>query len=131
MQRRTLLVIASAMLASGMAGFALAVHAEASALSTLSGRWQRPDGGYILEIRGGDASGRISATYRNPNPINVAKAEATRDSTALKVFVELRAPDYPGSTYPLTYDAKQDRLVGIYYQAVQKQTFPVYFERMK
>jgi len=38
---------------------------------------------------------------------------------------------YPGSTYTLTYDAKEDVLRGIYYQAAMKQSFDVYFTRMK
>ena len=97
----------------------------------LNGRWLRPDGGYVLEIRSVDASGKIDAAYLNPRPISIAKAEATRDGSTVKVFVELRAPNYPGSTYTLTYDQQQDQLRGIYFQAVQQQSFNVYFVRMK
>ena len=50
--------------------------------------------------------------YLNPRPITVARAEATRDGSTLKVFVELRAPGYPGSTYTLTYDPTHDQLEG-------------------
>jgi hypothetical protein len=73
----------------------------------------------------------LPATYLNPRPINVARAEATREGSALKVFVELRAPDYPGSTYTLTYDRKRDQLEGVYYQAVLRQSFDVSFVRLK
>jgi hypothetical protein len=97
----------------------------------LNGRWLRPDGGYVLEIRAIDAGGKMAAVYLNPRPINIAKAEATRDGTTLKVFVELRAPNYPGSTYTLTYDREHDQLRGNYFQAVQQQNFDVYFVRMK
>ena len=97
----------------------------------LNGRWLRLDGGYVLDIRAVDPSGKIDAIYLNPNPINIAKAEATRDGSTLKVFVELRAPNYPGSTYTLTYDPQQDQLKGIYFQAVQQQRFNVNFVRMK
>ncbi len=97
----------------------------------LIGRWLRPDGGYILEIRDIDAGGKIDAAYLNPRPIHVARAEATRDGSALKVFVELRAPGYPGSTYTLTYDPKRDRLAGVYFQAALQQSFDVVFVRMK
>jgi hypothetical protein len=83
-----------------------------SGFGTLSGRWLRPDGGYILEIRDIVAGGKIDAVYLNPRPIHVARAEATRDGSALKVFVELRAPGYPGSTYTLTYDPQRDQLAG-------------------
>jgi hypothetical protein len=75
---------ASAMTAAGDSGFA-----------ALNGRWLRLDGGYVLEIRAVDAGGTIDAAYFNPQPINVARAEATRDGSALKVFVELQAPNYP------------------------------------
>ena len=57
-----------------------------------------------------DLGGKIDALYFNPRPINIAKAEATRDDSKLSVFVELRAPNYPGSTYTLVYDRMQDQL---------------------
>jgi hypothetical protein len=102
-----------------------------SGFGVLNGRWLRPDGGYVLEIRGADAAGRIVAVYLNPRPINVARAEATRDGSTLKVVIELRAPNYPGSTYTLTYDPKRDQLTGTYFQAALQQTFDVAFVRMK
>jgi hypothetical protein len=98
---------------------------------TLSGRWLRPDGGYILDIRAVDASGTIEAVYLNPRPITVARAEATRDGSTFNVFVELRAPGYPGSTYMLTYDPTRDQLGGVYFQAALQQRFDVVFVRMK
>ena len=102
-----------------------------SGFRALSGRWLRPDGGYILDIRDVDASGKIDAVYLNPRPIPVARAEATRDSSTLRVFVELRAPGYPGSTYTLTYDPTRDQLAGIYFQAALQQRFDVVFMRMQ
>ena len=114
------IVAAVALLRRGNGGF-----------DNLNGRWLRPDGGYVLEIRAVDASGKIDAVYLNPKPINIAKAEATRDGSTVKVFIELRAPNYPGSTYTLTYDPQQDQLKGIYFQAVQRQNFNVAFIRMK
>jgi len=80
---------------------------------TLKGRWLRPDGGYVLEIRKIAADGTMDAAYLNPRPVNVSRAKATRDKTTLRVFVELRAPNYPGSTYTLTYDPKRDELYGV------------------
>jgi hypothetical protein len=97
----------------------------------LHGRWLRPDGGYILDIQGVDARGKIDAMYLNPRPILVSRAEATRDSSILRVFVELRAPGYPGSTYTLTYDPTRDQLVGIYFQAALQQRFDVTFVRVR
>ena len=97
----------------------------------LQGKWLRPDGGYVVEIKSAEASGRLDAAYFNPQPIHVAKAEASLDGAAVKVFIELRDVNYPGSTYTLTYDAAGDQLYGIYYQALQQQRFEVNFVRMK
>ena len=107
------------------------VESAESGFRALSGRWLRPDGGYILDIRAVDARGTIEAVYLNPRPIPVARAEATRDSSTLNVFVELRAPGYPGSTYTLTYDPQRDQLAGIYFQAALQQRFDVVFVRMQ
>ena len=117
-----------------MVGIAVAVtllRGAPSGFDTLKGRWRRPNGGYVLEIRAVDSGGKIDGVYFNPKPIIIAKAEAARDGSTLKLFVELRAPNYPGSTYTLTYDPQQDQLRGIYFQAVQQQRFNVYFVRMK
>ena len=109
---------------------ATAVTATAG-FGPLRGRWLRPDGGYMLDIRDVDASGKIEAVYLNPRPIHVARAEATRDGAALQVFVELRAPGYPGSTYTLRYEPQRDQLEGSYFQAALQQRFEVVFVRMK
>jgi hypothetical protein len=124
-------LVASAVLWMVALGAVGSARGQGTDFAPLHGRWQRNDGGYILEVRAVDASGRIDAAYLNPQPINVARAEATKDGSVLKVFVELRAPNYPGSTYMLAYDPKQDQLRGSYFQAVQRQTFPVVFVRMQ
>jgi hypothetical protein len=100
-------------------------------LQKLKGGWRRPDGGYVLAIKSIGENGAMDAAYFNPNPIHVAKAEASRDGGVAKLFIELRDVNYPGSTYTLTYDAASDQLKGIYYQAVERQNFEVVFERMK
>ena len=97
----------------------------------LVGRWLRPDGGYVIEVKSVNDSGNMEAVYFNPNPIHVAKAEASQDSSATKVFLELRDVNYPGSTYTLTYNPATDQLQGIYYQAAIRQQFQVFFERLK
>lgn len=97
----------------------------------LVGKWQRPDGGYVLEIRSVEPSGKVEAGYFNPNPINVSRAAAMREGGTTKVFVELRDENYPGCTYSLTYDPQSDQLFGQYYQAAVQQTFDVVFARMK
>jgi len=97
----------------------------------LVGRWIRPDGGYVLEIRSAQSDGKLDAAYLNPRSIKVSRAEWRREEGRLLVFVELRDVNYPGSTYNLRFAPDRDRLVGAYYQAVQKQTFDVEFARQK
>jgi hypothetical protein len=97
----------------------------------LTGRWLRPDGGYILELSDIGPKGLVKAAYFNPRPINVSRAEWRRQEDRLGLFVELRDVNYPGSTYTLVYQGKNDRLVGIYYQAALRQRFNVEFVRVK
>ena len=97
----------------------------------LIGRWLRPDGGYVLEFRGAGANGSLEASYFNPRPINVSRAEWRSENGRLGVFVELRDVNYPGSTYTLRYVPEQDRLVGAYFQAALRQNFEVVFIRRK
>lgn len=105
--------------------------AAESGFDILVGRWVRPDGGYLITIQGVDAGGRLDAAYRNPNPLPFAQAEASRVGNVIKVFLELRAGGYNGSTYTLTYDPANDVLHGVYYQAVAQQKYDVHFERDK
>ena len=95
----------------------------------LVGRWVRPDGGYLITIRGVEPSGGLDAAYANPNQLPFAKAEASREGNQINLFLELRAGGYNGSNYTLTYDPEKDILQGVYYQAVARQRFDVYFER--
>lgn len=130
--RRAVLIAVTVVLALGILGALVLLRGGAGpGFGTLTGRWLRLDGGYVLEIRGVDGAGKIDAAYLNPRPIDVARAEATRDGSTLKVFVELRAPGYPGSTYTLTYDPRSDQLEGVYYQAALQQRFDVRFVRLK
>ncbi len=97
----------------------------------LMGRWQRTDGGYIIEIRGIDTDGKIKAGYFNPRPINVSRAQAAMYQEHIKIELELRDVGYPGSRYTLIYDQSKDRLIGFYYHAVSGQNFDVVFVRQK
>lgn len=97
----------------------------------LVGRWQRTDGGYVIEIKRVATDGTMQAAYFNPRPINVSRATASEFKEHLKVEVELRDTGYPGSSYTLLYDPDKDALLGFYFQAVQKQNFDVVFVRMK
>jgi hypothetical protein len=102
----------------------------APALEKLKGRWLRPDGGYVIDVKSVDeATGKLDAGYFNPRSIHVSRAEASRNAGTVKVFLELRDVNYPGSNYTLAYDPATDQLKGIYYQAALGQQFEVYFER--
>ena len=107
------------------------VRAASPEFPKLKGKWVRADGGYIVDIKNVDEHGKLDAAYLNPRPIHIAKAEAFHDSTATRVFIELRDVNYPGSTYELTYDPQSDQLSGVYFQAVQQQRFEVTFGRVK
>ena len=109
-------------------------RADASAsmpFEVLKGKWVRPDGGYVIAISGVAADGKLDATYANPRPLPFAVAQAQRDEKRLKVFLELRAGGYNGSTYSLVHDPVHDVLRGVYFQAVSGQRYDVQFARMK
>ena len=110
-------------------GAGSAATAQNIDINVLQGAWVRPDGGYVILIKNVGPNGQLEAMYFNPNPLPFAKAQASRQSTALRLFFELQAGGYAGSTYTLTYDPASDQLKGIYYQAVAKQKFDVYFVR--
>lgn len=118
--------------ATSLATNAPAAAAKAnSELEKLKGKWERPDGGYVLEIRSIDADGKVDAGYFNPSPIRVARGLAYREAGMTKLFIELRDVNYPGCTYTLELDAKNDQLFGQYFQATMNQTYDVVFARMK
>jgi hypothetical protein len=105
--------------------------AARAAFGVLPGRWVRVQGGYVITINSVDADGRLDASYANPRPLPFHTAVATSDGNSLKLFFELRAAGYNGSTYTLSYDAAKDRLTGVYDQVVVKQKFDVVFVRDK
>ena len=97
----------------------------------LEGKWVRPDGGYILELKNIGSAGDVKAVYYNPRPINVGISNWRVDDGNLTVFVELRDINYQGSTYTLQYGADSDRLKGKYFQAPTGRTYEVEFVRVK
>jgi hypothetical protein len=100
-----------------------------TAFDALPGRWVRVEGGYVITIKAVDAEGKLDASYENPRLLPFYSAVATKDGTALRLFFELRAGGYNGSTYKLTYDATNDGLMGVFDQVVAKQSFEVTFVR--
>jgi len=103
---------------------------SADNFNNLVGRWLRPDGGYIIEIRNVDSNGLLKAAYFNPRPIHVSQARLTVADKEPQLFIELRDTGYPGATYTLIYHPKQDVLAGLYYQPKVSQSFEVIFVRM-
>jgi hypothetical protein len=95
----------------------------------LMGRWVRPDGGYVLELKEIRKNGDLKAAYFNPQPIKVFEAGWKRKQGMITVFVELRDVNYPGSKYNLHYDPKTNSLKGTYFQAVYGETYDVEFVR--
>jgi hypothetical protein len=95
----------------------------------LIGKWVRPDGGYILDIKSISPAGKIEMAYLNPRPINVSKAQANAKAGKIELFIELRDRGYPGCYYTLTFDPKSNRLVGVYHQLGLNQKYDVYFVR--
>jgi hypothetical protein len=102
-----------------------------AAFAPLVGNWVRPDGGYVLSVSGVAADGTPAVAYFNPRPIRVGRAEARKEGAGVGLFVEFDDRDYPGSTYTLAYDAPNDVLRGIYYQAVQRVSYDVVFVRQR
>lgn len=122
------LAVAAVIVAVGAA--AAGYRARRCDPSALVGRWERPDGGYVLDIRTVRGDGGLEAAYLNPRPIRVSQAKYRAEDGELSVFVELRDVFYPGSTYRLRYEPKTDRLAGRYFQALQGQLFDVEFVRL-
>ena len=102
-----------------------------SAAAGIVGRWRRGDGGYILDIKAVHDDGKIDATYLNPRPIHISKAEAVTSNGYVTVVVTLQDRGYPGNMYTLTYDTGADRLDGVYHHRGLGQQFDVEFSRLR
>ena len=141
MNKKKLILVAILLVPLSASFFLLALSIATAADSTQSvvrineqhliGHWVRPDGGYILELKEIAKDGSLKAAYFNPRPINVARAELSRREGGISIVIELRDVNYPGSTYNLRYDPKTDKLIGTYFQAVQKETYDIEFMRAK
>ena len=97
----------------------------------LQGNWVRTDAEYQIRISDLSNTGVMKAQYFNPRPINVSRSEWAYHEGFLKIYIELRDENYPGSNYNLTYIPERDMLVGDYFQAVEGLTFYVEFSRNK
>jgi hypothetical protein len=128
-----LLALMQAVTAGGATAQGTAPGADTSSekisIDSLKGIWVRPDGGYAIVIKGVASNGQLDAMYYNPTPLPFAKAQASQENATVHASFEIRAGGYNGSTYELTLDPASNRLKGVYYQAVAKQKFDVYFVR--
>ena len=113
-RREFFILVSSATLAwplaahAQLAPFAASPSTDPSPLTSfgpLSGRWVRQDGGYVIAIKAVDVTRKLDASYANanPSPLPFYTAVATSDGGVLKLFFELRAGGYGGSTYTLTF----------------------------
>jgi len=99
--------------------------------SILVGDWIRTDAEYRVTISELPDDGTLKAGYFNPNPINVGKAGWIFSEGVMKIYIELRDDNYPGSNYNLVYYPDKDLLAGKYFQAVEGVTYDVRFFRKK
>ena len=99
--------------------------------AVLIGEWTRTDAAYQIKITELLNDGTMKAGYFNPKSINVASAMWVIDVDVLKIYIELRDENYPGSNYNLIYYPDRDLLAGKYFQAVERVTYDVGFTRAK
>ena len=99
--------------------------------TVLVGEWTRTDAPYQIKITELLNDGTMKAGYFNPKSINVANATWVLANDVLKIFIELRDENYPGSNYNLIYYPEKNILAGKYFQAVEGITYDVGFTRAK
>ena len=95
----------------------------------LVGDWTRTDAPYQIKILELYDNGNLRSGYFNPKSINVGQATWNIADGNLKIYIELRDENYPGTNYNLTYLPGKDLLAGKYYQAVERVTYDVEFTR--
>ena len=97
----------------------------------LVGRWARSDANYVIEITKVGPGGSLEATYANPEPIHVSRAEWTVKDGRVMMALELTDRNYPGNYYTLAFDRGSDSLSGVYNHLGLKQSFDVAFSRIR
>jgi len=100
--------------------------------SKLTGKWMRADGTYLLTIDKIYPNGLIDAHYFNPASIYIKESKIRLiDNNQIEIFIKFQDKRYPGSYYQLVYDQMNNILKGIYYHAILKQSFNIYFIKLK
>ena len=112
-------------------GFPAAKQKIPADKNQLVGNWVRTDSPYQIKITVVQDGGNLKAGYYNPKSIHIGKAMWNNAEGILKVYVELRDENYPGSNYKLNYYAENDALAGEYFQAVEGITYNVAFTRAR
>lgn len=97
----------------------------------LAGDWIRTDAEYKIQISELFEDGKMKAGYFNPRSINVSQAQWKSEGAMLKIYIELRDQNYPGSNYNLVYLPDRKVLAGEYYQAVERNKYKVEFAKSK
>jgi len=100
-------------------------------LKQLEGKWQRTDGGYVIELKNPTPDGKINVGYYNPKPIHVGRSGWQYTAGKIIVAVELQDANYPGSLYTLQFFPRENVLAGTYFQAVEKVSYDVEFRRLQ
>jgi len=99
--------------------------------TVLIGNWTRTDAPYQIKISELSEDGNMKVGYFNPKSIHVGKANWSSTDGYLKIYIELRDENYPGSNYTLFYYPDKGLLAGKYYQAVEGTTYEVGFMKEK
>ena len=103
---------------------------EESVAEKLTGKWIRDDGDYTLDIESVNENGTLNASYFNPKPIELGRTEWMMYKNKLHVLVELKGP-YVLSKCQLVYDAESKKLNGTFFQAVEQETYPIFFNKVE
>lgn len=103
---------------------------EETVSEKLIGKWLRNEGSYTLEIKAVNEDGTLDVAYFNPKSVELGRTEWMMYKNKLHVLVELKGP-YVLSNYQLVYDEETKRLHGTFFQAVEQETYSIYFEKAK
>lgn len=130
-KKRILLLLAIVILIPILWFFFLNIKGgEETVSGKLTGKWLRDDGNYTLEIKSVNENGTLNVAYFNPKPTELGRTEWMMYKNKLHVLVELKGP-YVLSNYQLVYDEETKRLSGTFFQAVEQETYSIYFDKVE
>jgi hypothetical protein len=97
----------------------------------IKGVWGRTDGPGEINISEVMDNGVLKVTFYNPKLINIEKAVWTNSSDVLRIHILLKEDSYPGSSFSLNYLPEKDLFIGVYFDGLTKESYPVSFKRVK